>query len=166
MQYGGTFTMDWLTKNRVFAGIGFVALLVISYLSLSLEVQEELLKLIAAIDWPVTVLVLAFFFQRIFTYTFFSLDSYNFFGLSGALRPIEDVIEDQVDRRLREEKEKERKEELLGRYDEIPNEIVDYLNMQEEELSELRGRLSELSNAALLDRAVKGETARRARQGM
>jgi hypothetical protein len=128
--------------------------------------QDRLLKLIAAISWPLTILILSFFFRRVLTYAFFSLDSYNFFGAHGVLRPVEDVIEDQVARRLREEKEKEKKEELLEKYQEIPDEIVDYMNFQQEEINDLRTRVSELNSNALIERAVNEETTRRMKRGM
>ncbi len=130
-------------RQHILAVIGMIATVVGGYLLLPLSVQDQLLRLIDAIDWPLTVLILAFFFQRVLTYVFFSLDSYNFFGASGTLRPVEDVIEEQVALRLRQMKEREEKERLFAEYQEIPSEIVEYMNAQEETINELRGELAE-----------------------
>ncbi len=130
-------------RQHILAVIGMIATVVGGYLLLPLGIQDQLLRLIDAIDWPLTVLVLAFFFQRVLTYLFFSLDSYNFFGASGTLRPVEDVIEEQVALRIRQAKEREEKERLFAEYQEIPPEIVEYMNLQEETINELRAELSE-----------------------
>lgn len=155
--------MNTILKSKTLSLVGALALFLFVYFSLPPHIEESFLKLIAVLDWPVTIIVLAFFFHRIFTYVFFSLDAYNFFGLSGTLRPVADIIDEQVERRLREEKEREKKDALLMRHHEVPEEIVDYMNMQEEELNELRARVADLSSATILERAVKEEIARRGR---
>ncbi len=134
-----------ILQSRILAGIGFCALLLAAYLLLPDATEARLLRLVNALDWPVTVLILAFFFQRVLTYLFFSLDSFNFFGASGTLRPIEDVIEEQTARRIRERDEREGKERLLREYTEVPGEIVEYMNTQEETINELRSELAEAS---------------------
>ncbi len=65
------------------------------------------------IMWPVVVLFGALFFNRVFTYLFFSVRKFNFFGMEGELRGIEDVINEQVENRLREKKDEEKKEKLF-----------------------------------------------------
>ena len=70
---------------------------------------KELLNIIV---WPSVVLFGALFFNRVFTYFFFSVRKFNFFGMEGELRDIEDVINEQVESTLRENKNEEEKEKL------------------------------------------------------
>lgn len=149
-----------ILHSKALAGIGFVAILLGVYMLLPDTTEARLLRLVNALDWPVTVLILAFFFQRVLTYLFFSLDSFNFFGASGTLRPIEDVIEEQTARRIREREDREEKERLLNEYNDVPQEIVEYMNAQEETINELRSELADASRERYIQHLAE-ETKRR-----
>lgn len=46
-----------------------------------------------------------FLFKRIIAYLFLSMESFNFFGAKGRIRPVEEVIEERVNKKIKEEKE-------------------------------------------------------------
>lgn len=68
------------------------------------------LDLIRIIAWPIVVLVAIFFFRKVFTYLFLSLREFNFFGNKGQLRDVNEVIQNEVDKRI-EQKNKEEKDQ-------------------------------------------------------
>lgn len=64
-------------------------------------------ELLGIIVWPSVALFGALFFNKVFTYLFFSVRKFNFFGMEGELKNPVDVINEQVENRLREKEEKE-----------------------------------------------------------
>jgi len=98
----------------------------IKHWSLGFQDYLELLKVLA---WPLTVICVLFLFRRIFTYLFFSMDSFNFFGASGQLRKVNEVIQEEVDKRSMEDaerKERSRKmDELAGRVESAETDRAD-----------------------------------------
>ena len=75
--------------------------------------QLDYLKLLEILIWPITLLIALFFFKKVFTYLFFSMDSFSFFGAKGHLKNVKDVIDEEVLRLFeREKQEKERKSEI------------------------------------------------------
>jgi len=69
---------------------------------------DQLLGLIGILIWPTIVLSALIFFRKVFTYLFFSMEEFNFFGNKGSLKNIQEVIEERVKIRLEaEQKEKE-----------------------------------------------------------
>jgi hypothetical protein len=70
----------------------------------------DFLKFIDILAWPITILTASFFFKKVFTYLLFSIDEFNFFGLKGHLRNVNDVILDEVNKKfIEKEKEEIRK---------------------------------------------------------
>ena len=67
------------------------------------------IELTRVLIWPVTILLALFFFRKVFTYLFFSMDEFNFFGAKGELDDITEVISTQVEKRLREQDEKKKR---------------------------------------------------------
>lgn len=73
---------------------------------------ERFIEIIRIIIWPAIVLLALLFFKKVFTYLFFSMEEFNFFGAKGRLKDISEVIEGRVKMRLDEDKnEKSRAEE-------------------------------------------------------
>ena len=71
----------------------------------------DFITFVKTIIWPITILVILFFFKEVFTYLFFSMREFNFFGIKGTLRSVIDVINERVENRLVDDKnEKERRE--------------------------------------------------------
>jgi len=66
---------------------------------------SEFLQLFNIIAWPGVALLAAFFFRRVFTYMFFSMDQFNFFGAHGRLRRAEEMIEEEAARLVQREKD-------------------------------------------------------------
>lgn len=66
---------------------------------------DRYVELIRILIWPVTVLVGLFFFKKVFTYMFFSMDEFNFFGVKGDLKNVNLMINEEAEKRLLREKE-------------------------------------------------------------
>ncbi len=74
---------------------------------------ERYIELLTITIWPITILLALFFFRKVVTYMFFSMDEFNFFGAKGELKDITGVIEERVARRMSDQKaEQERQEEI------------------------------------------------------
>lgn len=69
---------------------------------------KEFLEFIEILAWPVIALIVAFFFRKVFTYMFFSMNEFNFFGAKGRLRDVNNVIMEEVDKKIQEEKDQEK----------------------------------------------------------
>jgi predicted membrane protein len=99
----------------VFAGL----LIVFLYKNLG---YEHFLGFVQVLIWPSIILLALFFFKKVFTYLFFSMEEFNFFGLKGRLKNITEVIEDRVQKRIQEEKdEKERSLKVVEISKELEN---------------------------------------------
>lgn len=75
---------------------------------------EYLLRILESVKWPLTILIVAFFFRRVVAYLFLSLEEYNFFGARGVIKDPETVIRERVEERVRraaaeQERQRERK---------------------------------------------------------
>ena len=68
---------------------------------------ENFSGIIKILIWPTIVFFAVLFFRRVFTYLFFSMEEFNFFGAKGKLKDIKEVIEERVEMRLKEQKNQE-----------------------------------------------------------
>jgi len=117
---------------------------------------QRIKELLVIIMWPLIIFFGALFFNKVFTYLFFSVRKFNFFGMEGKLRNIEDVINEQVENRLQEKKDKEEKEKLFQNLEvtaqqkEVIGETLGYyekrISDSEKENAELRRYFSEQRN--------------------
>lgn len=74
---------------------------------------KDYLEFLRILVWPYTVLVILFFFKKVVTYLFFSMDEFNFFGAKGDLRNVNEVIIEEVNKRsLDKEKEEKRQKDM------------------------------------------------------
>ncbi len=64
----------------------------------------ELVGLIEVLIWPAIILSALIFFRKVFTYMFFSMEEFNFFGNKGRLKNIQEIIEERAQQRVDEEK--------------------------------------------------------------
>lgn len=96
----------------------------------------DFLKFIDIVIWPITILTGLFFFKKVFTYLFFSMDEFNFFGLKGHLRNVNEVVLDEVNKRFLE---RQKEEERQVRIDLLNKEIT----KKEEEIASARGDADE-----------------------
>lgn len=71
------------------------------------------IEFVKILIWPYTVLVILFFFKKVFTYLFFSMEEFNFFGAKGGLKNVNDVIREEVSRKFTEEKNEIERSSLL-----------------------------------------------------
>lgn len=66
---------------------------------------NQFVELLTIIVWPGVALIAAFFFRKVFTYVFFSMDQFNFFGAHGRLKRAEEMIEEEAARLVQREKD-------------------------------------------------------------
>lgn len=74
---------------------------------------NEFIELLKVLIWPFTVLVILFFFKKVFTYLFFSMDEFNFFGAKGSLKNVNEIILEEVEKKFLEEKEEEEQKKIM-----------------------------------------------------
>jgi len=67
---------------------------------------EQFLNILKILIWPTVVLLALIFFKKVFTYLFFSMEEFNFFGNKGILKNVQEVIEEKVQQRVEEEQRK------------------------------------------------------------
>jgi len=119
---------------------------------------DHFIEIINIIIWPLTLFVVLIFFRKIFTYMFFSLDEFNFFGLKGSLNNVYETVEKKAEekyqKRIEEEKRqsdyddmkrnieniKKSKEEVGTKYNDILNLAV----KQTDEINNLNKKLTTL----------------------
>ncbi len=89
-----------------------IAIAVVAALVCILESTfDNYIRLIQSIVWPLTILIGLFFFRKVVTYMFFSMDKFNFFGVTGELTNVNLLIDREV-QKLILQKEAERKQEI------------------------------------------------------
>ncbi|MEK7639230.1 MAG: hypothetical protein AAB388_03670 [Patescibacteria group bacterium] len=116
---------DWLYKkfSRFFESVlGLLPLFVLLTLSgvvllvifQSKTSFNQLIELLKVTIWPTIVLLLLLFFKKVFTYLFFSIEEFNFFGAKGKLKNVRSVVmekaEDMYQSRLEQEKQEKENE--------------------------------------------------------
>jgi len=96
--------------------------------SLSFFDYLEFLKILV---WPVSTLIILFFFKKVITYLVLSVDSFNLFGAKGELKNVYDLIEEKVDEKFQQEKkqkefdlEKNKLLKQLGDKDGVAREVI------------------------------------------
>lgn len=103
---------EWLIPFNIFLMLIFIIKLFFKDINLN-----ELLKIII---WPVTVLLILFFFRKVVTFLFFSMNEFNFFGAKGNLKDVNEIILEEVEKRFIEEKKEQKvKDERNKLYAEI-----------------------------------------------
>lgn len=74
---------------------------------------DQSIKIIDVLIWPTVTFIAIVFFRKVFTYLFFSMDSFNFFGMRGHLRNVQEVIVEKANEMRDREKEEARFKESL-----------------------------------------------------
>jgi hypothetical protein len=92
----------------IIALIGYFAIF-----SLNEDQYQRIKEIINIIVWPIIIFISILYFNKIFTYLFFSMNKFNFFGIEGELKDIEKVIDEQANKKI-EEKEIEEKIKSLA----------------------------------------------------
>ncbi len=97
---------------------------------------DEYLEFLKILVWPYTVLIILFFFKKVVTFMFFSMDEFNFFGAKGSLRNVNEVIVEEVNKRFVEEKKEiERQKDM--------NHLEKEIKERESEITRARGTAEE-----------------------
>lgn len=76
---------------------------------------DQFIKLAAVFVWPAVVIVALFFFRKVFSYLFFSLEEFNFFGTRGTLKNVQDLIREKADALWKKERDSRRQKKDLAR---------------------------------------------------
>ncbi len=92
----------------------------------------EYLEFLNILVWPYTVLIILFFFKKVVTYLFFSMNKFNFFGIKGDLKNVYELISEEAEKKFSEEKEEKKRNEDM---DDLNNRII----INEKEILEARG---------------------------
>ncbi len=103
---------------------------------------EEYTKLVDVVVWPMTVLIGLFFFRKVVTYLFFSMNEFNFFGAKGRLRNVDDLIREKADDLFLEEK---RDQDRLRAEEKMTAKIKE----KEDQLNALSGEAAQFKTSAL-----------------
>ncbi len=104
-----------LTRNVLVFSIPFMMFLVTTlvFTQVMRADFQKYIELLKVLVWPFTLLLALFFFRKVVTYLFFSMNEFNFFGSKGVLKSVADVIEERVELRLQNEKDETRRAEEL-----------------------------------------------------
>lgn len=94
--------------------IGFIFIVIIIY---RID-YGQILDLIKVLIWPAVIFSATIFFKKVFTYLFFSMEEFNFFGAKGNLKSITEVIDEKVEIRLQEKAEKEMTDSMVSQFEE------------------------------------------------
>ena len=101
---------------------------------------SDYLDFIKILVWPISALIILFFFKKVIAYLFFSVDGFNFFGAKGEIKNVYDLITEKVNERFKNEKrEKERESEVVRLQKELESSsgrADENLSIAEEILSE------------------------------
>lgn len=101
---------------------------------------NDYLEFLKILVWPVSALIILFFFKKVIAYLFFSMDGFNFFGAKGEIKNVYDLITEKVNERFENEKrEKERESEVIR----LQKEIESNSGRANENLSTAKEILSE-----------------------
>ncbi|MBI4709082.1 MAG: hypothetical protein HY764_02685 [Candidatus Portnoybacteria bacterium] len=96
--------------------IGFATLLLILPLAIhwarQLETYGDFKEILTVLIWPLTILFLLLTFRKVFNYTFLSLRKFNLFGFAGILRNPEEVIKEEAEKMMQEQKREEEARKL------------------------------------------------------
>lgn len=80
---------------------------------------EQYVELLRILIWPAIILLALLFFRKVFTYMFFSMESFNFFGAKGQLKNVQVIIREKADELVQQEK---RETEFVARLDALAKE--------------------------------------------
>ncbi|MEX0934939.1 MAG: hypothetical protein WDZ70_01260 [Candidatus Paceibacterota bacterium] len=97
---------------------GLLAILLIAAIKAD---HSELIDYLGVVIWPAIVLIALLFFRKVFTFLFFSMENFNFFGAKGRLRNVEEVIREKA-RELHEEEK--RGQEILEEQNQLKEKVA------------------------------------------
>jgi septal ring factor EnvC (AmiA/AmiB activator) len=131
------------------------------------------LDLLKIIIWPLTIFVIAFYFRKVVTYLFFSMEEFNFFGAKGKLRSVHELIDTKANQlykeRIKRDKIDSERKEREARILEITDskesvskkneELIQLANQQSEKITELEKMIDE-------ERGTREASVKKARESM
>ncbi len=70
--------------------------------------MNNFIKILYIVVWPLVILVISILFRKVFTYLFFQIDEFSFFGTKGKLKGVREMIMEKAEElKRRDEREKE-----------------------------------------------------------
>jgi len=160
---------NWMSEKATRYFFIGIAVLVYTVLYAN-EVQfERIINILDILVWPSIVLFSVIFFRQIFTYLFFSMKRFNFFGASGELKGVEEVIEEEVQRTIQQEKEVQTRNETIKKLEKklkiegqsqkqilsVTEQVMGLYKEQSEEVNRLKKLLSQTTNTSLLSKVLE-----------
>ena len=85
---------------------------------------KEYVQILEILTWPSIVLMALLFFRKVFTYLFFSMEEFSFFGNKGKLKNVEEVINEKVEERIKREKEQENLERKMKKFEQELQNVI------------------------------------------
>jgi hypothetical protein len=104
---------------------------------------KEYLEFLGVLVWPYTLLVILFFFKRVVTYLFFSMEGFDFFGAKGGLKNVEEVILEEVNKRFLEEKKEADRRDSVEKLNKEINEKEAEIKKKENQINSAKGEADE-----------------------
>jgi hypothetical protein len=86
------------------------------------------LEVLKVVIWPLVLLLALVFFKEIFTYMFFSMREFNFFGAKGRLKNVQQLISEKVKEQLDREKFQKQNEESFKQLSTSKNSLQEKLD--------------------------------------
>lgn len=98
--------------------VGFIAAVSIFIWNVLSWIQ--FIELVKVLAWPVVVVLALLFFKKVFTYLFFSMEEFDFFGAKGGLKNVRDMVREKADELYEQEMEgRKRAEERAAHQKEL-----------------------------------------------
>lgn len=92
--------------------IGSILVLLVMLIGKNNLTYDQYIGLVRVLIWPALVLIALLFFRKTFSYLFFSLEEFGFFGTKGNLKDVREVIRAKADELHAAEK---REAEITGK---------------------------------------------------
>ncbi|MEK7104391.1 MAG: hypothetical protein AAB842_03265 [Patescibacteria group bacterium] len=146
----------WERMRHAFYGLimsSFVLLiigLVELFYGLKILSFANILEILKIIIWPLTVIFISLFFQKILAYLFFSLEEFNFFGNKGELKKPITLIREKADELIQREKIVEQMKEIS-----LDPKDTEVLNRFMTEYQEMKEGYEEMRHDYLIKKLVR-----------
>jgi hypothetical protein len=101
-----TYVLPWVLMVALIVVIGKYSW----YQNLSFK---QIIDLIELLVWPVVAFTSLMFFRKVFTYLFFSLEEFSFFGTKGRLKSVQEMIQTKASELFEKEKRDKEDQEII-----------------------------------------------------
>lgn len=111
-----TFLHEYITEMRSITNyvypffVGLMPFLTFLFINSWVFKNDPLMffRFLEIVIWPLTIILGAFFFRKVLTYLFFSMEEFNFFGAKGDLKNVKEVINEKAKEIFQRELERQK----------------------------------------------------------